>query len=104
MDGPSQIKCACKTLRPKASLSEKREFLAEAGIMAQFKHPNVVSLLGVVLDGEPIVIVLELMPEGALVDYLTKNRGELELIKKIEVRDMRAAPHNRHYSLGRCRN
>eukprot|EP00038_Savillea_parva_P009634 m.184855 g.184855 ORF g.184855 m.184855 type:complete len:767 (+) comp16246_c0_seq1:39-2339(+) len=77
------IDCAFKTLRPKASLSEKREFLAEAGIMAQFKHKNVVSLHGVVLEGEPIIIVLELMTKGALIDYLKEHAGNIDLLQKI---------------------
>ena len=30
------------------------KFLQEAAIMAQFKHPNVVSLYGVVTQGKPV--------------------------------------------------
>ena len=32
----------------------KVKFLQEAAIMAQFRHPNVFLLYGIVLDGEPV--------------------------------------------------
>ena len=33
---------------------EKMKFLQEAAINGQFKHPNIVQLLGVVTVGEPV--------------------------------------------------
>eukprot|EP00041_Stephanoeca_diplocostata_P026580 m.718937 g.718937 ORF g.718937 m.718937 type:complete len:771 (+) comp22997_c1_seq34:676-2988(+) len=77
------IDCACKTLRKGAKEQDKLDFLSEAGIMGQFRHPNVVSLLGVVLDGSPNVIVLELMEEGALIGYLEEHRGGMKLEQQI---------------------
>ncbi len=45
---------AVKQLQPGASEEEKVKFLQEAAINGQFKHPNVVKLMGVVTLGEPV--------------------------------------------------
>jgi serine/threonine protein kinase len=38
---------------------DREELLREAAIMAQFVHPSVIRLVGVVTTGEPLMIVLE---------------------------------------------
>lgn len=38
--------------------------------MAQFTHPNVLSLLAVVVDQEPNLLLTELMENGSLLGYL----------------------------------
>ena len=45
---------AVKQLQPGASEEEKVKFLQEAAINGQFRHPNVVKLMGVVTIGEPV--------------------------------------------------
>ena len=46
---------AVKTLNLSSTkLEDKIKFLQEAAIMAQFKHPNVIQLYGIVTDGEPV--------------------------------------------------
>ena len=45
---------AVKQLQPGASEEEKIKFLQEAAINGQFRHPNVVQLMGVVTVGEPV--------------------------------------------------
>ena len=45
---------AVKKLQPGASEEEKVKFLQEAAINGQFRHPNVVKLMGVVTTGEPV--------------------------------------------------
>ena len=45
---------AVKQLQPGASEEEKVKFLQEAAINGQFRHPNVVQLVGVVTVGEPV--------------------------------------------------
>ena len=52
--GSRQIKVALKLLKKGSSETDKVKFLQEAAIMAQFKHPNVVSLYGVVNESEPV--------------------------------------------------
>ena len=46
---------AVKQLQPGASEEEKVKFLQEAAINGQFRHPNVVKLMGVVTTGEPVI-------------------------------------------------
>ena len=50
--GPLEV--AVKQLQPGASEDEKVKFLQEAAINGQFRHPNVVQLMGVVTVGEPV--------------------------------------------------
>ena len=50
--GPLDV--AVKQLQPEASEEEKVKFLQEAAINGQFRHPNVVKLMGVVTVGEPV--------------------------------------------------
>ena len=45
---------ALKTLKSDSSEDDKVKFLQEAVIMAQFRHPNVVTLYGVVSNKEPV--------------------------------------------------
>ena len=45
---------AVKQLQPGASEEEKVKFLQEAAINGQFRHPNVVKLMGVVTTEEPV--------------------------------------------------
>ena len=45
---------ALKLLKEGSSKENKVKFLQEAAIMAQFRHPNVVSLYGVVSNTEPV--------------------------------------------------
>ena len=44
---------AVKTLKEESGEEDTVKFLQEAAIMGQFKHPNVVTLYGVV-SGEPV--------------------------------------------------
>ena len=48
------MEVAVKQLQPGASEEEKVKFLQEAAINGQFRHPNVVKLMGVVTTGETV--------------------------------------------------
>ncbi len=50
------IEVAVKTLKCDSNKEDKVKFLQEAAIMGQFKHPNVVTMHGVITDGEPVSI------------------------------------------------
>ena len=52
------VQVALKVLKEGSSETDKVKFLQEAAIMAQFKHPNVVSLYGVRSKGEPVSNVI----------------------------------------------
>ena len=46
--------------------------------MSKFDHPNVLTLIGVCLDGGPApFIIMPFMMNGSLLTYLTKNRAKL---------------------------
>eukprot|EP00124_Ichthyophonus_hoferi_P000122 Ihof_evm12s4 gene=Ihof_evmTU12s4 len=64
---------ALKELR-NAESDEIVQFMEEATLMKQLKHPNVVLCLGIV-KGEPLTIVLELMTLGDLRNYLQGKMG-----------------------------
>ena len=51
--GTQPVDVALKSLT-KTSEEDKVKFLQEAVIMAQFKHPNVIMLHGVVTSGNPV--------------------------------------------------
>ena len=46
----SATKVAVKTMRHGAKEEERVKFLQEAAIMGQFRHPNIVRILGIVLE------------------------------------------------------
>ena len=50
--GPVEV--AVKTLKSGSSEEEAVRFLQEAAIMGQFRHPNIVELLGVVTLRQPV--------------------------------------------------
>ena len=51
--GTKPVEVALKSLS-KESPEDKLKFLQEAAIMAQFRHPNVIMLHGVVTRGDPV--------------------------------------------------
>ena len=53
--------------------------------MQELNHPNVLSLMGVCLDGGPApFIVMPFMANGNLLSYLRKNRNTLLLTENTE--------------------
>lgn len=70
---------AVKTL--KEDTMALKDFLEEAAIMKEMKHPNLVQLLGVCTREPPFYIVTEFMSRGNLLDYLRRaNREEIDAI------------------------
>ena len=53
-EGGGEVEVAVKTLKEGSGEEERVKFLQEAAIMGQFKHHNVVTMYGVVTDGEPV--------------------------------------------------
>ena len=49
-----EVRVALKTLKEESNGVEKIKFLQEAAIMAQFKHPNVIEMHGVITEGRPV--------------------------------------------------
>lgn len=76
-------KVAVKSLKDTSRAAQ--QFLAEASVMTSLSHKNLVQLLGVSLDGDPIYIITEFCGKGSLVEYLrTRGRaviGQKDLVK-----------------------
>ncbi|XP_044740793.1 insulin-like receptor isoform X2 [Chrysoperla carnea] len=74
--GVSQMRCAIKTVNEHATDRERIEFLNEASVMKAFDTAHVVRLLGVVSQGQPTLVIMELMSNGDLKSYLRSHRPE----------------------------
>ncbi len=48
------IRVALKSLKKDCAQDDKLKFLQEAAISAQFRHPNVIQLHGVVVESQPV--------------------------------------------------
>ena len=64
---------AIKVLKEGSSKDAKNDFIKEAVYMSQFNHPNILTLLGVCFDKEPLCLIFEYMDLGDLNNYLRKN-------------------------------
>lgn len=65
---------AVKTLKKGSNTEDRLDFLSEAEAMKRFDHSNIVQLLGVCLQTEPIYAVMEFMLYGDLKTYLLARR------------------------------
>lgn len=72
-DSETKFKVAIKKLKENASAKEKRDFLQEAKLLANFDHPNIVHLIGICLDRGSTLLVMELMLGGDLIRYMQEN-------------------------------
>lgn len=57
---------------------QKRKFLQEGRILKQYDHPNIVKLIGICVQKQPIMIVMELVEGGSLLMSLRKNAGSMD--------------------------
>lgn len=63
-----------KTLKKGSSTEDRLDFLSEAEAMKRFDHTNIIKLLGVCLQTEPIYTIMEFMLYGDLKTYLLARR------------------------------
>jgi serine/threonine protein kinase len=61
---------AVKSLIQTDSGIDRTPLLKEAAILAQFNHPHVIGLVGVVTLGDPLLVVVEYCEHGSLDSYL----------------------------------
>ncbi|CAF0724108.1 unnamed protein product [Didymodactylos carnosus] len=59
------------------SLSVKKDFLREAEHMATLTHHCITKLYGIVDNDDSMMMVIELLPLGSLIDYLWKYKGQI---------------------------
>ncbi|XP_076628873.1 tyrosine-protein kinase Fer isoform X2 [Colletes latitarsis] len=68
---------AVKTCKVTLPDEQKRKFLQEGRILKQYDHPNIVKLIGICVQKQPIMIVMELVPGGSLLTYLRKSASTI---------------------------
>ncbi len=74
--GSSQV-VAVKTLKQNATQKEKEDLLDELDVMKMLEpHPNVVTLIGCCAEQDPVLLLMEFIPNGTLQSYLRQKRGE----------------------------
>lgn len=71
------VKMCCST-----EPQDWENFIHNADILKRYKHPNIVRLIGVCAEKDPVYIVIELMTGGALEDYL-REKGTHQPQKKL---------------------
>ena len=69
---------AVKTCKHSLPEEQKRKFLQEGRILKQYDHPNIVKLIGICVQKQPIMIVMELVEGGSLLTFLRKNATTLD--------------------------
>ncbi|XP_055549327.1 uncharacterized protein LOC129732457 isoform X1 [Wyeomyia smithii] len=74
IDGDAWTAVAVKTLKIGSTTEDKVDFLSEAEAMKRFDHSNIVKLLGVCLQSEPVYTVMEFMLYGDLKTFLLARR------------------------------
>eukprot|EP00041_Stephanoeca_diplocostata_P026008 m.693426 g.693426 ORF g.693426 m.693426 type:complete len:430 (-) comp22872_c1_seq1:157-1446(-) len=73
------VEVAVKTMKEDTATSE--DFMVELAVMKALKHSNLVRLYAVCTIGTPLFIITELMPNGALIDYLRTPAGLFVLLQ-----------------------
>ncbi|XP_037614857.1 tyrosine-protein kinase Fes/Fps isoform X2 [Sebastes umbrosus] len=69
---------AVKSCKENLAPEHKSKFLMEARILKQYDHPNIVKLIGVCTQKQPIYIIMELVQGG---DFLSFLRHESDSLK-----------------------
>ena len=77
LEDEPKLRVAVKTVNENASIRDRIEFLQEASIMKAFNCNHIVRLLGVVSQGQPTLVVMELMERGDLKSFLRNRRPEV---------------------------
>jgi len=57
----------------KVCCADKQQFVVEAKLLQQLKHPNIVKLLNMSIDGDPTYVVLEMLSGGNFQTFLRAN-------------------------------
>ncbi|KAH8391714.1 hypothetical protein KR009_008108, partial [Drosophila setifemur] len=69
---------AVKTLKAGQATEDRLDFLSEAEAMKKFDHNNIIKLLGVCLQSEPIYTIMEFMLYGDLKTFLLARRNMIK--------------------------
>ncbi|XP_055386456.1 atrial natriuretic peptide receptor 2-like isoform X2 [Condylostylus longicornis] len=75
LDDQGWTAVAVKTLKVGASTEDRLDFLCEAEAMKRFDHKNIIKLIGVCLQSEPMYTIMEFMLYGDLRNFLLARRN-----------------------------
>ncbi|XP_044059106.1 tyrosine-protein kinase Fes/Fps isoform X2 [Siniperca chuatsi] len=78
---------AVKSCKENLAPEHKSKFLMEARILKQYDHPNIVKLIGVCTQKQPIYIIMELIQGGDFLSFLRRESHSLNpkmLVKMTE--------------------
>ncbi|XP_025896337.1 tyrosine-protein kinase Fes/Fps isoform X4 [Nothoprocta perdicaria] len=84
---PVAVKSCRETLPPEL----KAKFLQEARILKQYNHPNIVRLIGVCTQKQPVYIVMELVQGGDFLSFLRSEGSQLKVKELIKMTENAAA-------------
>ncbi|XP_064645641.1 tyrosine-protein kinase Fer-like isoform X2 [Lineus longissimus] len=73
---------AVKTCKEVLDEDMRKKFLKEGQILKQYDHPNIVKLIGIAAQRQPIMIVMEYVPGGSLLNFL-KQQGMKQSAKQL---------------------
>lgn len=76
---------AVKTCKEDLPQELKIKFLSEARILKQYDHPNIVKLIGVCTQRQPIYIVMELIQGGDFLTFLRKKKDEIKMKQLVKM-------------------
>jgi len=76
---PQNMSVAVKTCKVTLPDEQKKKFLQEGRILKQYEHPNIVRFIGICVQKQPIMIVMELVPGGSLLNYLRSSADKLSI-------------------------
>uniref|UniRef100_A0A1I7TQ91 Tyrosine-protein kinase n=1 Tax=Caenorhabditis tropicalis TaxID=1561998 RepID=A0A1I7TQ91_9PELO len=78
------LDCAVKKLKQEATLDAKLRFMKEARMMKKnYKHKHLVMIFGIATLNSPLLILMELCPNGSLISHLRKNKGKVTVLDKL---------------------
>lgn len=72
------VRCAVKTVTEDTPSDERILFLKEAALMTKLSCNHVVKLLGIVSKSQPIYVIMEMMVNGDLKQYLRSRRPDTD--------------------------
>ncbi|XP_077296658.1 tyrosine-protein kinase Fer-like [Arctopsyche grandis] len=81
----SKCEVAVKTCQTTLSEEQKKTFLDEARLLKQYEHPNIVKIIGICVQKNPIMIVMELVTGGSLLSFLKGNQKFLTIEHLLEM-------------------
>ena len=66
-----------------AGEEEKRQFFQEIELMKDVgSHPNILSIFGFWIRSEPIMLIMEYVPHGDLLQWLRNKRQQVKLVHR----------------------